>query len=103
MSLQTEAWDGSFDFKAGSKVPLCCPTFSATNNTCLAIHLFKSHPVRGRLSVLVMDNRSAKSQVFCSVGMHEFRQQPFGLVSTPGSTLYPATFPLLTSPYDLVY
>lgn len=82
----------SYDFKAGSKVPLCCPTFFATNNTCLAIHLSKSHPVSGWLSVLVMDNRSAKSQVFCSVGVHGFRQQPFGFVSTPGNTWHLATF-----------
>lgn len=60
----------SYDFKAGGKISHRCLTFSTTNNTCLAIHLSKSHPVSGWLLVSVMDSRRAKSQVLCSVGTH---------------------------------
>lgn len=72
-----------YDFKASGKISHCCLTFSATNNTCLAIHLSKSHPVSGRLLALVMDSTWARSQVLCSAGMHGLRQQPFAFHSGP--------------------
>lgn len=70
----------------------------------LAIHLSKSHPVSGRLSVAVMDSRWAKSQVFCSVGVRHLNGNPLVVfpLQTQRGVLQPCFFSPIATSSDLV-